>query len=127
MLYIFSAESMILGWIPWRFYYLIKIKSRLFGYSDTIKYQEPFISLFILVLIAITIVYILRIKQKYWLAILTATTMLSSLYLGLRKTDLINQFFGLKSAGNEIILLAWTMTVVICFALFININDRQEL
>ncbi len=57
---------------------------------------------------------------------LTGVTMLSSLYLGLTQTDLINQFFGLKSAGNEIIWLAWTMVVVICLVLFININDRQE-
>ncbi|WP_049898406.1 CHAT domain-containing protein [Microcystis aeruginosa] len=123
--YLVFAQIMVVFWIPFRLYYIIKTKNILFGYTNLqwVKTLDPFLYLVIPILFFFILYQTIRQKHKYWMLIITSVTICVSLWIGYGLTDVLDRTFFLNTSN----IGTWTLFPILiglAISLFLNYQDE---
>ena len=125
--YLVFAQVMVVFWIPFRLYYVVKTKNILFGYTGLqwMKPLEPFVYLVISILFVFTLYQTIRQQHKYRMLIITITIVSIgvSLWIGYGLTDILDRTFFLNTSNIETWILFPILTGLAIY-LFLNYQDE---
>ncbi|MFM6375981.1 MAG: CHAT domain-containing protein [Microcystis panniformis] len=125
--YLVFAQVMVVFWIPFRLYYVVKTKNILFGYTGLqwMKPLEPFVYLVISILFVFTLCQTIRQQHKYRMLIITITIVLIgvSLWIGYGLTDILDRTFFLNTPNIGTWILVPILTGLAIY-LFLNYQDE---
>ncbi|NET74515.1 MAG: hypothetical protein F6K62_27540, partial [Sphaerospermopsis sp. SIO1G2] len=124
--YLVFSQVVILFWMPFRIYYLIKTKSLIFGYNNSqwIQQLEPVAYSFIFVLLLTTAHKTYQLKKLRLVFIIPTLVIFLSLWLGHGQTELLSRLFGLNTVDSRIWLL-YPLFTGLCVYLFLNYQNRE--
>lgn len=125
--YLVVAQVMVVFWIPFRLYYVVKTKNILFGYTGLqwMKPLEPFVYLVISILFVFTLCQTIRQQHKYRMLIITITIVSIgvSLWIGYGLTDILDRTFFLNTPNIGTWILVPILTGLAIY-LFFNYQDK---
>ncbi len=123
--YLVFAQVMVVFWIPFRLYYVIKTKNIVFGYYGLqwVRQLDPFVYIVIGILFLSTLYQTVQQKHKYWMIIITIVAIVVSLWIGYGLTDVLDRAFFLNTS-NEGKWIVFPLLTGLAIYLFLNYQDE---
>lgn len=124
--YLVFAQVVIVFWIPFRLYYVIKTKNIVFGYYGLqwVRQLDPFVFIVIGILFLSTLYQTFQQKHKYWMIIITiVVAIVVSLWIGYGLTDVLDRAFFLNTS-NEGKWIVFPLLTGLAIYLFSNYQDE---
>jgi hypothetical protein len=123
--YLVFAQVMVVFWIPFRLYYVIKTKNIVFGYYGLqwVRQLDPFVYIVIGILFLSTLYQTVQQKHKYWMIIITIVAIVVSLWIGYGLTDVLDRAFFVNTS-NEGTWIVFPLLTAVAIYLFFNYQDK---